>query len=251
MMRQAFPLAIRLASTPDEVEAAQALRFRVFVEEMGARAPAACARARREWDRFDEACEHLLLTDPLRGDEVVGTYRLMDERGAARAGGFATEQEFDLSALRASGRRLLELGRSCLDPRARGGSAVHLLWRALATLGAERGIELVFGLASLPGADLRALAGPLALLGREHLAPEAIRPVSRDPAGRERLAESFDRRAATLALPPLVKGYLRLGGTVGEGAFVDERFGCTDVCMVLDARALAPRAGRLLGPWAG
>jgi putative hemolysin len=249
MTRHTFPFAIKLASTPAEVEAAQALRFRVFVEEMGARAPAACARARREWDRFDEACEHLLLTDTLRQGEVVGTYRLMDERGAARAGGFATEREFDLSALRGSGRRLLELGRSCLDPRARGGSAMHLLWRALAEIGADRGIELVFGLASLPGTDPCALAAPLALLRHEHLAPEAIRPVSRDPTASGPWPAAFDRRAATLALPPLVKGYLRLGGAVGEGGFVDRRFGCTDVCMVLDAQALKPRAGRLLGPW--
>jgi putative hemolysin len=248
MTRHTFPFATRLAATPAEVEAAQALRFRVFVEELGATAPTACAAARREWDRYDEACEHLLLTDSLRGDEVVGTYRLMDDAGARRAGGFATEEEFDVAALRGSGRRLLELGRSCLDRRARGGSAMHLLWRALAALAADRGIELVFGLASLPGTDARALAGPLALLRREHLAPEEVRPVSRGPALLEPCTEPFDRRAATLALPSLVKGYLRLGGTVGEGAFVDRRFGCTDVCMVLDARALAPRAGAILGP---
>lgn len=246
MTRHAARFAIRLATTPAEVEAAQALRYRVFVEEMGAQAPAGCAAARREWDRYDEACEHLILADTLRGGEVVGTYRLMSDGGAARLGGFATEEEFDIARLRRSGRPLLELGRSCLDPRCRGGGAVHLLWQALAGIVADRGIGLVFGLASLPGTDAHVLAGPLALLQAEHVAPEAIRPVSRAPVAVE--PGPLDRRAATLALPPLVKGYLRLGGKVGEGAFVDRRFGCTDVCMVLDTSALALRAGRILGP---
>lgn len=241
MTRHATPFAVRLASTPAEVEAAQALRFRVFVEEMGAAAPKACAAVRREWDRYDDACEHLVLTDALRGGEVVGVHRLMDERGAAQAGGFASEAEFDLGPLRRSGRRLLELGRSCLHPAYRSGTAMHLLWQALARIVAEREVEVVFGLASLPGTDLGALAAPLGWLAQEHLAPEPLRPVSLDRASW--LDVRFERREAVLALPPLVKAYLRMGGKVGDGAFVDRRFGCTDVCMVLDVGG-AWRPGR-------
>ena len=247
MTRHTSRFAIRLAATRAEIEAAQALRHRVFVEELGAAPDDACAGTGREWDRFDGACDHLILTDALRGDAVVGAYRLMDEAGAARAGGFASEEEFDLAPLRRSGLALMELGRTCLHPDYRGGSAIHLLWQALAGIVAERRIGLVFGLASLPGTNLAALAGPLGLLASDHLAPAALRPVCRDgvavPEG------ALDRVAATVALPALVKGYLRLGGKVGEGAFLDRRFGCVDVCMVLGTGALAQGRGAPPG-WA-
>jgi putative hemolysin len=239
MTRHAFPFAVRLAATVAEVAAAQALRYRVFVEEQGAEAGAACDAARREWDRHDAACEHLLLIDALRGDRVVGATRLMD---GARPGEFATEAEFDIAALRASGRRLMEIGRTCLDPAVRGGSGMHALWQAIGRIATERDIGVLFGLASLPGLDAAALAGPLALLHAEHLAPPALRPRSREPVP---MAGRYDRVAATLALPPLVKGYLRLGGQVGEGAFADRAFGCTDVCMVLDTARPGPAAARL------
>ena len=242
MTPHALPYATRLARSRDEVEAAQALRFAVFVEELGAQAGPACREAGREWDRFDGACEHLVVVD--RAGAVVGATRLMDEEGAGRAGGFATEEEFDVGALRRSGRRLLEVGRTCIHPAHRGGLVLPLLWQALARIVAGRGVGIAFGLASLPGADLAPLAGALALLMDEHLAPEATRPVSRQsilpPPG------PFDRRSAALALPPLVKGYLRLGAKVGEGAFVDRSFGCTDVCVVLDAATLTRRAEALL-----
>lgn len=243
MTRHASPFSVRLAESASEVEAAQALRYRVFVEEKGARAGMGCDRLRREWDRFDSACEHLVIRDELRGGCVVGAARLMDETGAARVGGFPSEAEFDLGALRRSGRRLLELGRTCLDPAARGGAALHSLWAALARISEERRVGAVFGLASLPGTDPAALAEPLAFLGAEHLAPPGLRPVSRRPVP---MAGPYSRRTAVLALPPLVKGYLRLGGRVGEGGCVDPDFGCTDVCVVLDASALVP--GARLGP---
>lgn len=242
MTPHALPYATRLARSRDEVEAAQALRFAVFVEELGAEAGPACREARREWDRFDEACEHLVVLD--RAGAVVGATRLMDEEGAVRAGGFATEEEFDVAVLRRSGRRLLEVGRTCIHPAHRGGLVLPLLWQAVARIVASRGVEVAFGLASLPGTDPGALAGALSLLMSEHLAPEATRPVSRQsvlpPPGH------FDRREAALALPPLVRAYLRLGAKVGEGAFVDRRFRCTDVCVVLDAATLTRRAEALL-----
>lgn len=243
MNRHALPYATRLARSRDEVEAAQALRFAVFVEELGAEAGPACLEARREWDRFDACCEHLIVLDG--AGAVVGATRLMDETGAGQAEGFATEEEFDVGGLRRSGRALLEVGRTCIHPAHRGGMVLPLLWQALARIVAERGIGIAFGLASLPGTDAGRLAGSLALLMGEHLAPEATRPVSRQPMLPP--PGPFDRREAALALPPLVKGYLRLGARVGEGAFVDRRFGCTDVCVVLDAATLTRRAQGLLG----
>lgn len=241
MSRHTPRFTLRLARTAEEVAAAQSLRFRVFVEELGARGGALTDPAAGiEADRFDAHCEHLLLLDPLRGDAVVGTTRMMTEDGAARAGGFATENEFDLGPLRRSGRTLIEVGRTCLHRDHRGGEAVHRLWQGLATLVEERGISLLVGLASFHGTDPDAVAQPLACLHRDHLAPEALRPRSLAPLAMGRVEP--DRRAAVLAMPALVKAYLRLGARVGEGGFVDPAFGCIDVCMVLDTAALSARA---------
>lgn len=243
MTRHISPFALRHAVTGSEVAAAQALRHKVFVEELGARGgDLTDPRAGIEADRFDAHCEHLLLLDSLQGGAVIGTTRIMTEAGAAQAGRFASEEEFDISALRRSGRRLLEVGRTCLHPDYRGGEAMLRLWQGLAALVMERGIELLFGVASFPGTDPAAVAQPLACLHRDHLAPESLRPrslvpVTMDPAPSERI----DRRAAMLATPALVKAYLRLGGKVGEGAFLDPAFGCIDVCMVLDTAMLPKR----------
>lgn len=245
MSRHTPRFTLRLARSEGDLARAQALRHGVFVEEMGRRGGGLTA-AGREADRFDPFCEHLLLLDPLRGEEVIGTTRVLTGAGAARAGGFATEEEFDLAALRASGRSLLEVGRTCLHPGYRGGEALHRLWQGLAAVVEERGIGLLFGLASFQGTDAEALAQPLACLHRAHLAPEGLRPRSLAPVAMDRVApQALDRRAAVLAMPPLVKAYLRLGGRVGEGGFLDADFGCIDVCMVVDTAALPGRARAL------
>ncbi len=243
MTRHLPRFALRLARTGEEVRAAQALRHRVFVAEGGARGGDRSDPARGlEADRFDPFCEHLLLLDALTG-EAVGTTRLMDGGGAARAGGFATEAEFDIAPLRASGRRLLEVGRTCLLPAHRGGAAMHRLWQGLAAVVEERGVGVLFGLASLPGTDAEALRGPLVCLAREHRAPEGLRPASRRAVAMDpEPGAAFDRRAAVLAMPALLKAYLRLGGTVGEGAFLDPDFGCLDLCVVLEADGIGARA---------
>lgn len=244
MSRHTPPLALRLARTPQDVAAAQAVRHRVFVEELGARGGALSdPAAGLEADRFDPFCEHILLLDSLRGDAVIGTTRVMDQDGADRAGAFASEEEFDISPLRRSGRPLLEVGRTCLLPGYRGGGAMHRLWQGLATVVVERGIGLLFGLASFQGTDPEAFSQPLACLARDHLAPDDLRPRSLRPAPTGRLSPAaLDRRAAVLTMPPLIRAYLRLGGRVGEGAFVDHDFRCTDLCMVLDTRALSARS---------
>lgn len=242
MTRLSSYLAWRLAESPADVAAAQALRFRVFVEELGAQGGGLTDPAGGiEADRFDPHCRHLLLFDPLR-HAVVGTTRVMTPEGARAAGGFATEEEFDIGPLRRSGRRLLEVGRTCLHPDHRGGAAMHHLWQGLAATAMEEGAEVLFGLASFPGTDPQAVAQSLACLWQDHFAPEPLRPRSRAPVELE--TTEFDRRAAVLAMPALVKAYLRLGGVVGEGAFVDEAFGCIDVCMVLDTVSMTARVPR-------
>ena len=244
MTRHIPPFALRPAASKAEIEAAQALRYQVFVEELGGTGGDLTDPDRRlEADRFDAHSEHLLLLDMLRNGAVVGTTRVMSLKGADQAGRFASEAEFDLSPLRRTGRTLLEVGRTCLHPDYRGGAAMHRLWQGLAMLVEERGIELLFGLASFPGTDPATLAQPLSCLYHDHLAPGALRPRSLAPVAVDLMApDGIDRRAAMLAMPALVKAYLRLGGKVGEGAFVDRAFRCIDLCIVLDTATLSARA---------
>jgi putative hemolysin len=200
-------------------------------------------RAGLEADRYDPHCRHLLLTDTLRDNAVIGTTRILTSEGARDAGRFASEEEFDLSGLRRTGRSLLEVGRTCLHPDHRGGGALQRLWQGLAAIVAEEGAEILFGLASFPALDPAPLAQPLSLLHHDHLAPEVLRPRSRWPVAMNLLPrEQVDRRKAVLAMPPLIKAYLRLGGVVGDNVFRDEAFGCIDVCMLLDTARLNGRA---------
>ncbi|MDG4648361.1 GNAT family N-acyltransferase [Roseibacterium sp. SDUM158017] len=237
---------LRLAADEAEVREAQRLRYAVFVEELGGDGPLVDHAARLEADRFDPHFDHLLLRDTRRaeGDRVVGVYRLMRAVQAEAAGQFYSEDEYDLSALRASGRRLLELGRSCLHPHYRGGTAMMHLWNGLADYISTHGIEVMFGVASFHGTDPAPLAAPLSLLHHRHLAPQDIRPRAR-PEGFQRMdlvAEAdLDRPAAIRATPALIKAYLRLGGFVGQGAFVDVPFNCIDVCLVMDVARMSDR----------
>ncbi|MWB77462.1 GNAT family N-acetyltransferase [Pseudooceanicola sp. 216_PA32_1] len=240
---QAAPaFTVRLARDGADLEGAQRLRYRVFVEELGSDGPMVDHAARLERDRFDAHFDHLILIDedsdaPDARDRVVGVYRLLPSDRLAEVGQFYSESEYDLSVLKASGRRLLELGRSCLLPDYRGGMAMWHLWNALSAYVAERGIEVLFGVASFHGTEVERLAGPLSLLHHRHLAPPDLR-VRAQPDHFQRMdlvaEEALDRRAAMLAVPALIKAYLRLGGFVGEGAYVDHDFNTVDVCLVLD-----------------
>ncbi|NKX46017.1 GNAT family N-acetyltransferase [Roseicyclus persicicus] len=239
-----------LAGSEADLHAAQRLRYEVFVAELGGDGPMVDHDARLEADRFDAHFDHLLLRDLRRpeGDRVVGVYRVMTEAGAAAAGQFYSEDEYDLSPLRASGRRLLELGRSCVHRDYRGGTAMMHLWAGLADYIAARGIEVMFGVASFHGLDPAPLAGPLSLLHHRHLAPAELRPVARAD-GFQRMdlvAEAaLDRPAAIRGIPALIKAYLRLGGFVGQGAYVDRAFNCIDVCLVMDVARIPDRARAL------
>jgi putative hemolysin len=238
-------LVVRFAEGPDDIAAAQQLRYRVFVEELGGGGDFVDHASGLERDRFDNAAEHLLLIDRAHrsGECVVGVYRLMDEAAAARVGQFYCDDEYDLTTLRRGGRKLMELGRSCVDPAYRGGAGMMRLWQALAALVRARDIEVLFGVASFHGTDVRVLAQPLALLHNRYLAPADLRVRSRAFEPMDLLPEDqIDRRAALVEMPSLIKAYLRLGGVVGEGAFVDHAFNTTDVCLILDTARM--RSGR-------
>ncbi len=229
-------LEARLAETVADLDAAQALRYRVFYEEMGAKPSDEMARVRRDFDAFDGYCDHLLVVDHARQDSVIGTYRLLRRSVARRHGGFYSAAEYDLSPLEQLPGEVLELGRSCVDATARNRPTMQLLWRAIATYVFGHGVPLMFGCASLPGTDINALGVPLSYLYHYHLAPPALR--ARALAARfidmQRLAPGeFDAARARAELPPLLKGYLRLGGFVGDGAVIDHQFNTTDVCILV------------------
>ncbi|MAU44120.1 GNAT family N-acetyltransferase [Salipiger sp. HF18] len=234
---------VRLARDEDDIVAAQRLRYEVFVEELGGSGAMVDHARRLERDRFDPFFDHLILTDAKRDGAVVGVYRLLRDDQARAAGQFYSEDEYDLTPLRASGRRLLELGRSCLHPDYRGGTAMMHLWGALADYVCAHGIEVLFGTASFHGTDVAKLAEPLSLLHHRHLAPEPLRVRSRRFQSMDLVPEAeIDRRRAMLEVPALIKGYLRLGGTVGEGAFVDHAFNTTDICLIMDTARLNAKA---------
>ena len=247
MTRNEAHLTLRLARDARDLRAAQRLRYRVFVEEMGADGPGVDHDERLERDGFDDVSEHLLLVDERRDadalDDVVGVYRLLTG-GRLGAGRFYSEAEFDLSRLRATGRRLMELGRSCVHRDYRGGTAMLHLWNGLAEHVTRSGTEVLFGAASFHGTDLAAMAQPLANLHHHHRAPPELRVRATGPQAapidlvpRERL----DRRAAVLGTPALIKAYLRLGGFVGDGAWIDHAFNTTDVCLVMDTAQMSAR----------
>jgi len=232
-------LGVRLAATRAELDAVQALRYRVFYVEMGAAADRMTATRRRDHDDFDAVADHLLVIDHAIGagpEGVVGTYRLIQREAASRVGRFYTADEYDITPLLGFPGRLLELGRSCVDSGYRSRAAMQLLWRGIAAYVFQYQIDLMFGCASLPGTDPDALAPELTYLYYNHLAPPALRPRAlprRYVDMRRALPGSIDPRRALNLLPPLIKGYLRLGGFVGDGAVIDPQFNTTDVAVVV------------------
>ena len=231
-------LEVRLARDADEILASQHLRYRVFYEEMKARPSPAMARERRDFDRFDPECDHLLVVDRSAGanpdDYVVGTYRLIRRSVAARQGGFYTRSEFNIDKIEAMPGEILELGRSCVAREHRNRPTMQLMWLGISAYVVHYDIGIMFGCASLAGTDVDAMAMPLSYLYHYHLAPESFRPraLAERYVDMNRLPkEAIDPRRALGELPPLIKGYLRLGGFVGEGAVVDEPFNTIDVCI--------------------
>lgn len=238
-------LEVRLAETDAEVEAAQRLRYRVFYEEMSAIASPSMRELQRDFDQFDAFCDHILVVDRAASDDegqpsVVGTYRLMRSDDALRAGGFYTSGEFDLSQLLSScaeGERLLELGRSCVLKAYRSKpAAMQLLWRGIMMYVARFSVDILFGCASLPGTDPGALSLPLSYLHHHHSmsGAERVRARAELYTNMNRIPkEELDLREARRMLPPLIKGYLRAGAQIGDGAVVDRQFGTTDVLIYL------------------
>ncbi len=240
------PVETRLARTKAEIRCAQSIRYKVFYEEFGATAPAAMRVLRRDKDAFDRHCDHLLVIDTSGGDEkIVGTYRLLLDDHSRAAGGFYSENEFDLAPLKAAnrGKRLMELGRSCILPDYRSKRVMELLWQGTWAYSVQNRVDIMFGCASFHGTDpdshrdaLSWLADSAALEGDD------CRATLADSVKLSALG-AFDgsERRAVAALPPLLKGYLRLGARIGSHAVIDRQFGTIDVLVVLKVADINPR----------
>lgn len=233
-------LEVLLASTPREMEWAQELRYRVFVDEMGAKASPEMQAARRDWDAFDAVCDHLLVKDHSIAEgknPVVGTYRLLRKKVALEFGRFYSESEFDIKNLVAFDEgEVLELGRSCVDAAYRNRSTMQLLWRGIGTYVAAHNIHLMFGCASFNGTDPTPHLPALSYLYHYHQAPENLRTYALPECAAKidcLPKEAVEPAKAILAMPPLVKGYLRLGCYIGDGIAVDEEYNCLDVNIIL------------------
>ncbi len=219
-------LSVGLAVHLDEVREAQRLRYRVFGEEMGARLT--CPEPGVDADLYDPYCEHLLVRDTDTG-EVVGTYRILNPVNAKRIGSYYTEQEFDLTRLQHIRSRLVELGRSCVHPDYRSGSVITLLWAGLAEYMLKNGYEYLVGCASIGMQDGGHNAAAVwHAVSRKHLGPVEWRVFPRCPLPLEALDS-----APAAVLPPLIKGYLRVGAWVaGEPAW-DPDFNTADLPILL------------------
>lgn len=247
-------LEVRLARTRAEVRLAQRLRYQVFYEEMSA-VPSGLARfRRRDEDSYDAWCDHLLVVDTSDSEgrrrdsvpKVVGTYRVLRQAVAERCGGFYTSREYDIAPLMAAkpGLHFMELGRSCVLAPYRNKRTVELLWHGLWTYVREHGVDVMLGCASFEGVDPAEHAMALSFLHQNAAAPRewACAALPGMHVAMDMLAsDKIDAKAALKAIPPLIKGYLRLGACVGDGAVIDHQFGTTDVLIILPVARIDPR----------
>ena len=243
-------LSVRLARDMREIDAALALRYRIFYEEMQARPTKEMAMRERDFDKYDDFADHLLVFDSELGrgpESVVGTYRLIRRSAAKSCGGFYSANEYDINVLTRLPDEILELGRSCVNADYRDRRVINLLWEGITAYCVAHDIRFLFGCGSIPGCDPAALKIPLSYLYHYHLAPEEIRPRAlpqRHVEMNQRLIGDIDQRIGLKSVPPLIKGYLRIGGFVGDGAVIDEQFQTTDVCIVVQTKLITEKYAR-------
>lgn len=252
------PLEISLARSKRDLKRVQRLRYEVFYKHGPAIADVLGYLTRRDFDDFDAICDHLMVVDrsqrqPPNGEApVVGTYRLLGQEVAAEHRGFCSASQFDISGLleRHAGQRFLEVGRACVLPAYRSRRAIELLWHGIWHYAREQRVDVMIGCASFEGTNSEILARPLSLLHHFALAPEPWRAsahASRRVEMNIMRRGEIDIDCAWRELPPLIKGYLRAGAYVGDGAVIDPRFGTTDVLIVLPVAAISPRYIRYFG----
>ena len=225
---------VALARSEDEIREAQRLRYKVFVGELGARIR--CRTPNHDIDRYDSFCDHLVVRES-DANRIVGAYRILSPDAARRVGSYYSESEFHISRLQNLRSRMVEVGRSCIHPDYRTGAVITLLWAGLAEYMVSNNYEYLMGCASVGMADGGHNAANLfAQIGASHMAPAEYRAVPRNSLPFERLANN-----QPALVPPLIKGYLRVGAWVcGEPAW-DPDFNTADLLMLLPMSRMNPR----------
>ncbi|MGI9423436.1 MAG: GNAT family N-acetyltransferase [Hyphomicrobiaceae bacterium] len=255
---QIGPLEVRLAASRPDIRRAQRLRYQVFYEEMSAKPNLRAQLRKRDQDTYDKFCDHLLVYDtsaPMSGrglaivkrPKVVGTYRVLRQDMRSGNRGFYTQSEYNIAPLIAAKSpryRFMELGRSCVLKPYRNRRTVELLWHGLWAYVREHDVDVMIGCASFEGIDPDEHAQSLSFLHHERLAPDdwCVSAHEHMYVDMNRLPkEQVDMKAALKAMPPLIKGYLRLGAYIGDGAVIDRQFGTTDVLIILPVEKIDPR----------
>lgn len=226
-----------LAKREADVRAAQALRYRIFAEEMGAHIKS--REPGLDQDLFDPYCDHLLVQNDETG-EIIGTYRILRPDQARRLGSYYSDTEFDLTRLHGIRNQLVEIGRSCVHPDYRSGAVISLLWAGLAQYMQERNYQYLMGCASMTMVDGGHLAASLYhRLAESHLSPAEWRVTPRCA-----LPLAALDKALTAEIPPLIKGYLRAGAMIcGEPAW-DPDFNTADFLILLPMQHINQRYAR-------
>ena len=235
---RAGSLEVFVARNAEDIHAAQSLRYKVFVEELGAKASDRMRLTLRDEDEFDAVCDHLLVVDHIDAThyKVVGNYRMIRREVMKKIGRFYTDGEYDITPIHQFNGEILEVGRSCVDADYRNRSVMQLLWRGIGAYVSKFNIDILFGCASFHGMDPQKHAMALSYLHHYHLAPEELRPVALKNRYVEMNLmpkEAVDAKRAFASLPTLIKGYLRLNGYVGAGAVIDPDYNTTDVSIVV------------------
>lgn len=241
-------ISIRRARTDIEIEAAQHLRYKTFFEEFGATPlNEECETLRRDIDTYDAFADHLIVINTDKrtgGEEIIGTYRLLRQDQAAQHGHFNSSAWYDLTPLLDSGQSLLELSRSCVLPEFRTRNTLKTLWQGIGQYIMENNIEIMFGCASFHGVDTNAIAPALSYLHHNHLSPSSLR-CKAHPGKYESMnlieKENINIRKTFHDLPPLIKGYLRVGSSIGEGAVIDPQFSTIDTLIIMQPHMLTDR----------
>ncbi len=237
------PLEVRLAQSEEEVKAAQLLRYEVFYEECGAQPDETTALLKQDVAPIDDFCDVLLVIDHTC-NKIVGTYRFMLREAALRYGGYYTATEFDVSKLLSAPGQIMELGRSCVHKNYRTKPTMQLLWKGIGAYIRRNKVNLCFGCGSFNGTDASEYAQALSYLYHNYLAPPELRARALEGHYQEMNlipASQVNAKEAVRQLPPLIKGYLRLGAFVGEGAFIDTQFNSLDVCIIVKKEMMTER----------
>ena len=239
-------LQVVVSARGEDVIAAQKLRFEVFYDELKATPDDRARASRRDADEFDEHCDHFLVLDETRPEHILGTYRALAQPAASRLGGFYSAKEFELAPLlhRHRGLCVLELGRACVLAPYRTRPVLELLWQGIWNYVRLNAVDVLFGCVSLSGTDPEIHRESLCYLARNFSAPDEWRVTAlpgQSVAMRCRSCQGCEPRKAARNLSPLLKGYLRLGSFIGEGAVIDHQFNSTDVFVILPVANIRSR----------